>query len=102
MSKRLISLLPTTTTVWIIHILKRCARNLADGVGIEPTHRFPDDSLASCCLNLSANHPNKINRLTLAQRDGIEPPSLDLESKALPLDERRILAEGGGVEPHPR
>ena len=25
----------------------------------------------------------------LAQREGIEPPSLDLESKALPLDERR-------------
>ena len=36
---------------------KTACKCMADGVGLEPTHRFPDDGLASRCLNLSANHP---------------------------------------------
>ena len=30
---------------------------VAEGAGLEPAHRFPDDGLASRCLNLSANLP---------------------------------------------
>ena len=32
---------------------------VAESVGIEPTRRFRNDSLANCCLNRSANLPNK-------------------------------------------
>ena len=32
--------------------------NLAEHVGIEPTHPFLNDRLAICCLNRSANAPN--------------------------------------------
>ena len=43
-----------------------------------------------------ANYKNKI----LAEREGLEPPVMDLESIGLPLTERSaILAVGEGVEP---
>ncbi len=50
------------TLLWRVQMFK-----LAESVGIEPTHRSPDDRLATCCLNHSANFPN------LAEAVGFEP-----------------------------
>ena len=68
---------------------------LADGVGLEPTHRFPDDRLATCCL---ATRPTFHGIPT-----GNRTPDNGLGNRCVTTTpSRNKLAESGGVEPHPR
>ncbi len=57
MCKRPQFLLLATATAPVYQTVDGRFKSLAESVGIEPTHRLPDDGLASRCLNHSANFP---------------------------------------------